>query len=38
MTLDAVHTGLQNLSMSPDDVQKIVDILKSRIKPGSPNG
>ena len=30
MTLDAVHVGLQSLAMSPDEVQKIVDILKSR--------
>lgn len=30
MTLDAVHLGLQNIEMSTDEVQKIVDILKSR--------
>jgi len=30
MTLDAVHVGLHTLSLTPDDVQKFIDILKSR--------
>jgi|GEM_PF-3082873 len=30
MTLDAIHAGLHTLALAPDEVQKIVDILKSR--------
>jgi len=30
MTLNAVQVGLQSLAISPEEVQKIVDILKSR--------
>jgi len=30
MTLDVIHAGLHTLALAPDEVQKIVDILKSR--------